>query len=522
MQNRMIILLGVIGISAALFSAEHSISQQLDRLDATLAMRSHIDAVKHRRIDSLQRCLYLADEPYDLYKQLYQEYRSYKYDTALVFAQHMYDEAVRKADSALLLEAQVSRAFVYLSGGLFHEAYQVLNGMTWAQSDAGYLLTFARLLYDMSDYTGSTGLSDEYNRRGNAFMSALATHYSASDSAVYWYPLAVIDLRNGDYERSIARMLEALRDSRLSAHDQAIYASSLAYLYRQTGNNDAALSHYIDAAIHDIESSTYETIAMRMIAEILYEQGEIVLADKYIHIAMSDARAYNARHRQVSISQVLPIIEENYKHHIQQRATVAYILFAVVLLMLIIGVTGIILLIRRNKAIHDAQHTIDDMNRNLTIANKIKEELLCSLLVGHSQYLNAVEQYQNMVKERVVQRRTNELMTVPKNVDARLQRQLLYRRLDDTLLSIFPTFVGEFNALLLPEHTMEIKPDEKLNPALRIFALIRLGITQNEVIADILDYSINTIYTYKTRTINHSRYDADAFYTALMHIAVID
>ncbi|MBR0309384.1 MAG: hypothetical protein IJQ97_00735, partial [Paludibacteraceae bacterium] len=77
-------------------------------------------------------------------------------------------------------------------------------------------------------------------------------------------------------------------------------------------------------------------------------------------------------------------------------------------------------------------------------------------------------------------------------------------------------------ALLLPEHTMEIKPDEKLNPALRIFALIRLGITQNEVIADILDYSINTIYTYKTRTINHSRYDADAFYTALMHIAVID
>ena len=112
MQKRAIILFGIIGISVAMYSAEISIRQQLSKLDAAVSNRAHIEAVKHRRIDSLQHCLYLADEPYELYKQLYQEYISYKYDTALVFVRYMYNDAVSKGDSALLLEAQVGRAFI--------------------------------------------------------------------------------------------------------------------------------------------------------------------------------------------------------------------------------------------------------------------------------------------------------------------------------------------------------------------------------------------------------------------------
>lgn len=522
MKNVIVILFVLLAFYGPVSAAKSFVKQQLKPLDAILENRSRIDEVKHRRIDSLQHCMYLSEQPYELYRQLYEEYRSYKYDTALIYAQLMYDYALCSGNSELLVEAQVGRAFVYLSGGLFHEAYRVLEAVSGAEQNPNYLLTFARLLYDMSDYSGSTVLAAEYNDRGNRYMASLAGLYTPADSALYWYPLAVIDLRNGDYERSITRLQQAMLDTRITAHDKAIYSSSLGYLYRQSGDNESALCYYIDAATYDVLSSTYETIAMRMIAEILYEQDEIVLADKFIHIAMNDARIYNARHRQVSISQVLPIIEENYTQHLRRRAFGAYVLSAVVLLLLIAGMIGILLLAHRNRAIHDARDTIDEMNRNLTVANRIKEELLCSLLVGYSQYLNAVEHYQATVKERVVQRRTNELMSIPKNVDARLQRQDMNRRLDDTLLTVFPTFVQEFKVLLQPDYTLDIKPDEKLNPAMRIFALIRLGITQNEVIAEILDYSINTVYTYKTRTINRSLYTPDEFYAALMRIAVID
>jgi len=109
-------------------------------------------------------------------------------------------------------------------------------------------------------------------------------------------------------------------------------------------------------------------------------------------------------------------------------------------------------------------------------------------------------------------------MTIPKNVDARLQRIVFNRRIDEMLLSIFPSFVDDFNALLKPGFRIEVKQDELLSPALRIFALIRLGIVHNEVIAEILDYSVNTVYTYKTRTINQSPLSPDDFYTALMRI----
>ena len=109
-------------------------------------------------------------------------------------------------------------------------------------------------------------------------------------------------------------------------------------------------------------------------------------------------------------------------------------------------------------------------------------------------------------------------MSIPKRADARLQRTQLDRQLDTMLLNLYPTFVEDINALLRSAEPIVLKKDELLNAQLRIFALIRLGITQNEVIAEILDYSINTVYSYKTRVIAQSDLSPEAFYAALMQI----
>ena len=514
-------------IGANAYALENKVKEQLSLLENEVSSRADYDAVKQAMIDSLKSCLYLSDTPYELYKLLYEEYKSYNYDTALFYARQMLQEAEQLHNQTMLTESHIRQAFVYLSGGLFHEAYEVLSGMLPTQETAGslthlpdeYLLTFARLLYDMSDYAYGAEIAAAYNARGNGYMALLANRYTPADSAAYWYPLAVIDLRNGNIDSSMRRMEEAMRDSRGSVHDRAIYASSLAHLYRSKGDISTALLYYIEAAVCDIRSSTYETVAMRMVAEMLYEEGEMELAERYIHYAMGDAQRYHARHRQVSISQLLPIIEQRHEERMQRRTLTAYILLGIVLILLMAGIVGIFLLFKNNRTIHAARQTINAINRNLSVANRIKEELLGTLLAGHSKYLSAVEKYQNDVKEHVVHRNLGELMTIPQPVDAKFQRQLLNHRLDEMLLSIFPTYVEEFNALMGPNQTMEIKPGELLNPPLRIFALIRLGITHNEVIAEILDYSINTVYAYKTRTINQSRLSPDAFYAALMHIS---
>lgn len=487
------------------------------RLDDILVKRHIFDMQKRSRIDSLLLLLDTAQQPYAIYKSLYEEYKSFNYDTALIYTLKMDKEAHVLQQPSLLDEVNLCKAFVYLSGGLFKEAYDLLSHLE-NTSTPFYYITYARLLYDMADYAGGE-IFNNYNQLGNYYMQQLYQHSSPADSMHYHYPLASILLREGNLHKSIIHFQEALKDSKSSTHDHAIFYSSIAYLYRQLGNDTLAFKYYVDAVVSDVQSSTYETVALRMIAEMLYQQGEVDLAEKYIHIAMRDAQRYHARHRQVSISQILPIIEQSHTHKIKQQNNIVLLFLAISILLLMSSIACIFLIIRRTRKLHHARHTIDFINQNLQIANTVKEELLSSLLVGQSQYLNAVEQYQTSVKESVVKRQISQLMSIPKNADAKLQRQLINRRMDEMLLKIFPSFVSEFNQLLKEEERFLLKDNELLNTQLRIFALIRLGIVHNEVIAEILDYSINTVYTYKTRTINRSHLSPDEFYRQLMKIS---
>ena len=492
----------------------------LKALDNALASRPVIESQKRVKIDSLYQAAAISDMAYDAYYWLYEEYRSYNYDTALLYVDFM----EREATPAQLPEVELCRAFVYLSGGLFKEASDILA--TWCERHSAihdsdlllrYYILYTRLLWDMSDHAGGN-IGAQYNREGIEMNSMIIQYLSEQDTAYRWYALAMTDLREGNYARSIERCKASLAATQPSVHDQAITASTLAHLYRQTGDKEAALHYYIEAAICDIHSSTYETVAMRNIAEILFEAGETDRADRYIHIAMQDAQRYHARHRQVSIAQSLPIIEEKMLSRIRVQQYVALGLLIFVGILLLIGIGGIILLIRRNRALQSARETISRMNVSLTEANKLKEELLGTLLSSRSQSINAVQQYQQDVKQNAANRHWNALLTVPKNADARLQRTVLDHQIDTIFLSIYPTFVEDFNALLRPEERMTLKKDELLNAQLRIFALIRLGITHNEVIAEILNYSINTVYSYKTRVIAASGMSAEDFYASLMQI----
>ena len=158
------------------------------------------------------------------------------------------------------------------------------------------------------------------------------------------------------------------------------------------------------------------------------------------------------------------------------------------------------------------------MNNRLLVANRLKEEYIGTALCWQSQYLGEMERYQQMVRKRIQEKRYDDLLTIPKNADAHRQRTEFYKRFDEMFLGIFPTFVHDFNALLRPEEQIVLRPNELLNTELRIFALLRLGVTHNEVIAQVLDYNITTIYTYKTKVKARSPLSTDEFFRQLMLI----
>ena len=69
-----------------------------------------------------------------------------------------------------------------------------------------------------------------------------------------------------------------------------------------------------------------------------------------------------------------------------------------------------------------------------------------------------------------------------------------YSNFDAIFLHIYPDFVSDFNALLQPDKQIIPREGELLNTELRIYALVRLGISDSVKIAEFLHCSPQTVY----------------------------
>ena len=96
----------------------------------------------------------------------------------------------------------------------------------------------------------------------------------------------------------------------------------------------------------------------------------------------------------------------------------------------------------------------------------------------------------------------------------------LYRKFDTIFLNLYPAFVDDFNAIRAESHRITLKHGELLNTELRIFALIRLGITDSVKIASFLRYSLSTIYNYRVKARKYCNADKKTFEELVMKMGV--
>lgn len=103
----------------------------------------------------------------------------------------------------------------------------------------------------------------------------------------------------------------------------------------------------------------------------------------------------------------------------------------------------------------------------------------------------------------------------PDLVDA--EWKSFYVMFDRTFLQLFPAFVSNVNLLLREEERFDTKGDSALPVELRVYALIRLGINDNDRISSILHYSKSTVYAYRSR-VRLKAMSPEAFEADLMRI----
>jgi len=310
-------------------------------------------------------------------------------------------------------------------------------------------------------------------------------------------------------------------------HEDAIAASSLAYINSLTNQHDDALINLIKAAISDIKSATKETVAMRNLATQLYQShGDINQANKYIKLAMDDANFYNARHRKIEISSILPIIEKERFDSIERQRNLLVWLFLSVTILLVLFLGATLIIRKQLKKLKIARLTIQQQNEKVLLtnselyeANKIKDKYIGHFFYVNYQYIDKLERMYRMINRKVAMKQYEEFPKLFKEADILNERKNMYISFDQTFLKLFPDFINEYK-LLFPQDEiihMEIE-NGSLTVEMRIFALIRLGIIESEKISKFLNYSIHTINTYKTKVKNKSIIQNELFEQKIMEI----
>ncbi len=503
------------------YPAEAQVEQVLTELDKYIETSDTYIKEKNYRINRLRKRLQeLSIEKqeqtaFDLNYELFEEYQSFKYDSAYFYANRSLNMARRMGDSDKMVRAQCAIVFCHMSSGLFVEAFNEMEKVNLSgastMTKANYYALYNRLYYDASDFNNSEEWSHLYTEQGTAYADSLKA-IVPTDSYEYAFAQAQCQIKHWHYNECIGSYKRILQDFEISAHNKAIINSSIGGAYRILEQNDSAVVYLAKAAINDIESATKETTALYRLAEILCERGDTERAYTYIHTALADADFYNARHRKLSINPLLPIIEQARLDAItkqkNQMVTIMWLCIALIVVLL----AGTTVILKQNRK-------LKRRTRQLGEANKIKEEY-----IGHSFYVNSefiaeVEELYKTINQKITAHQYDDLRDVSKLSKINKKRESMYESFDKCFLKLFPSFIIEY-AKLFPEGYIDPN-STTLTPEMRIFALIRLGINDSERISKFLNYSVHTIYTYKTRVKTKSIVTNEEFEARIKSVEMI-
>jgi hypothetical protein len=506
----------------------------LDELHQNISKKKEYDNQKLKRISVLEGSLtdhMTLEEKYEIYAALYNEYKSFNYDKAFYYSQQMQQTGHLLKDPVKIADGKIKFGFILLSSGMFKETFDSLNTVNVRILPEGlkreyYFLT-ARTYYDLADFDKDRYYAPVYNKRASIYIDS-AIALAAPGSYEQTYDQGLKYLKLGNRERAAVLLKKLMNAYPLSNHELAVTASTLSDIYIQNGDNEEAIDLLIMAAIADIKSSTKEAAAMLNLAQLLHRKGDIKNAYMFINEAMNDASYYGARQRKVQVSAILMVIAAEKVNSVEEQRRVLFIyassltlLATLVILFAFIISRQLKKLKKADKVIVQTNHSLEETIRKLNEADKIKEEYIGYYFNLISEYIAKLDKFKRSVNNKLVTRKFEDIQLLVNNINLKKEREELFVNFDKAFLTLFPNFVHDFNALFAPEHQVKLNAGQFLNTDLRIFALIRLGISDTEKIACILEYSMNTIYNYKARIKSKSLLPNDDFEDAILSIKTL-
>lgn len=531
----------------SLHSCSNRDSALLEYLDEHIANSKEYDKMKTERIDSLKRLLSVADDPkrvFELNRQMFLEYQSFVCDSALYFINVNIAQAKKAGNNYWLAISLISKADLVAKAGIFTEALGILlsidsHSLSEDIKDNYYQVCGTTYQY-MSEYAEGSEYIDYYQSKITAYRDSLLSIPNI-DKFVYETEYGSRLLEQGRFDEAIEFFQGRMDDYPSGSRKYSVITSILAYAYSLVGDVVKQEHYLAKSAISDIEGSVKENLALRSLAELRFDDDDVSHAYYYLRKSLEDANYYSARMRKNQSANILPLVTNAYEAKQKQMQTQLKFLLVVISALVVGLIVAVVFIIKQLRIVSRSLHLVsitkdklillnDELrqtNAALTATNTaliesscIKEEYIGKFMELSSGYISTLEKYRKMLYQKAASGNIAGLHKELRSTSI-INDTLkgFYHTFDTAFLNIFPDFVAQFNELFPEDDRINLKEGEMLNTELRVFALIRLGITDSAKIADFLRCSITTIYTYrskrKKRALNPVDFDDDVMKIAL-------
>ncbi len=525
--------------------SQAEIDSLLNELDATIDNSKQYHQKKETEILKLIELKKITSsdvQKYEIYEKLFGEYKFYQSDSALSYARKSMKIATKLKDLTKINTSKLNLASTMGTLGMYKEATDILNKIdikATPEIRGTYFGVSSTLYLSMSDYASTAQEKSSYLKLTKQYRDSSYNFYPKNSEPFIIHRANKL-FEEKKYDETLPLLQNYFPKIKNSNPDKAVVAYLISQAYQFKKEFEQEKKWLIISAISDLQLEKKEYISLRSLAYIMYEEGDIDRAYKYTKRTLEDALFCNARLRTFEISKMIPIINEAYQkqNETNRKQLILFLVSASILSLFLLG--ALFLLFKQIKKLSKAKYEISLANRQFVELNKelqvfneklnetnntLKEaSLVKEIYIGRymdqcSIYISKLDQYRRQLNIMATSGKMNELVRAIKSNEF-IEKELkeFYTNFDKTFLSLFPNFIEEFSSLLTDTEDIKLKQGELMNTELRIFALIRLGISDSVKIADFLRYSLSTIYNYRTKLRNKALGPRDEFEANVMRI----
>ena len=476
-----------------------------------------------------------GQQKYEESYRLYELYRPFVSDSAIYFLRQCITLAEELGDHNSSVRCRSLLAIRCSNTGLYDEALNILDSINLGSGLdklvlGTYYEAYNNVYGELSYYTRLDDMRQLYQRKEQHYKQLMFEYLPATSESCFLRREQAAQAE-GKLKEAMAINDEWMKTVEPGSHPYALTALYRYIEYKLQGDSTQMLYWLTESVLADIRNAAMDQGSMWELANELMLSDDVDRASRYISYTSDCANRYGSRQRNWQIAPLLTHIANEYKSQSERTTSQLWGTLIVISILALLLLGALFFVHRRNTQLHAARNDLktsndelasanrllatqkdelsqlnsqlSTLNSQLSESNRVKEEYIGRFMSLCAQYIDKLDNYRKMVNKKMKNKELDELFRVTKSTELKEKEiEELYQNFDSVFLHLFPNFIDDFNALLLPEYQVHPKEENKLTTDIRIFALIRLGFEDSSKIAEFLHYSVNTIYNYRARIKN--------------------